>query len=326
MARARGAWAEGLVTAAARYRGFLQIECGFSVNTIASYMRDVGDLFDDLAEASVKKVGDAQPRHLVEHVQALRAKKKMASSSVVRHHAAIRSFFRWARGAGLVTEDPSDILERPTRWKNLPRVLSVAQTRALISAAGDSSRAGASVVTSEETQAGVSLVMRDRAMLELLYASGLRASELASLQLSDYLAKDRRVRVIGKGNKQRMVPVHAVAAAAIDEYLKVCRPVLVTAAKAGQDKGRVFVSKTGKPLHRVAVWQIVKRCATAAGLPKAYPHAMRHSFATHLLSGGADLRVVQDLLGHADITTTQIYTHVDKARLRSVHKQFHPRG
>lgn len=289
-------------------------------------MRDLADLLDDLADAGVEKVADIQPRHLVEHVQALRAQKKMASSSVVRHHAAIRSFFRWARGAGLLTEDPSDILERPTRWKNLPRVFSIAQTRDIIKAAGDSSRPGAAKVTSSESTTSVSLALRDRAMVELLYASGLRASELASLQLSDYLAKDRRVRVIGKGNKQRMVPVNVPAAQAIDEYLKVCRPVLVTAARAGRDKGRVFVSKTGLPLHRVAVWQIIKRCAKAAGLPTAYPHAMRHSFATHLLSGGADLRVVQDLLGHADITTTQIYTHVDKARLRSVHRKYHPRG
>jgi integrase/recombinase XerD len=163
-------------------------------------------------------------------------------------------------------------------------------------------------------------------MMELLYASGLRASELAGLMLSDYLSKERLVRVTGKGNKQRLVPVNVPAVAAIERYLQECRPVLVPASRAGQDKGRVFVSHTGKPLERVAVWQIVKRCAKAAGLPQAYPHALRHTFATHLLSGGADLRVVQDLLGHVDVTTTQIYTHVDKARLRSVHRQYHPRG
>lgn len=315
-----------LTNAAARFRGYLRIECGFSTNTILSYMRDIADLMDDLAKSRVKTLRDVQPRHLVEHVQALRATRKLASSSIVRHHAAIRAFFRWAQGSGLLVEDPTGILERPTRWKNLPKVLSISQTKQLIRGASTDERPRRKAVKSGETDESSSLALRDVAMMELLYSSGLRASELAGLQLIDYFARERRVRVIGKGNKQRMIPVNAPAASAIDRYLHECRPLLVPAKRAGQDKGRVFVSHNGKPLERVAVWQIVKRCARAAGLPHAYPHALRHSFATHLLGGGADLRVVQDLLGHADITTTQIYTHVDKARLRGVHRKYHPRG
>lgn len=317
---------EALAIAAARFKGYLRVECGFSANTILSYMRDIADLMDDLAASGIESLRDVQPRHLVEHVQALRSKRSLASSSIVRHHASIRALFRWAQGSGLLTEDPTGILERPTRWKNLPNVLSIAQTKHLIQAASKDDRSRRRKVQSKETDATSSLAQRDLAMMELLYSSGLRASELAGLQLIDYLAKERRVRVVGKGNKQRMVPVNVPAAKAIDRYLHECRPLLVPASRAGQDKGRVFVSHNGKPLERVAVWQIVKRCAKAAGLPHAYPHALRHSFATHLLGGGADLRVVQDLLGHADITTTQIYTHVDKARLRGVHRKYHPRG
>jgi integrase/recombinase XerD len=325
-AKQREKWPIALEQAAARFKGFLRVECGFSQNTILSYMRDLADLFDELAAADVTTLRDVQPRHLVEHVQRLRSKRKLSSASIVRHHASMRSLFRWARGAGLIVEDPTTILERPTRWKNLPKVFSVAQTRQLIQAAASDSKAPRRAIKSMETTAGSSLALRDVAVMELLYASGLRASELASLQLIDYLPKDRRVRVVGKGNKQRMVPVHARAVDAIDRYLHECRPLLATASRAGLDKGRVFLSQTGRPLERVAVWGIVKRCAKAAGIPAAYPHALRHSFATHLLAGGADLRVVQDLLGHVDVTTTQIYTHVDKARLRSVHRQFHPRG
>jgi len=310
-----------------RFRGFLRVECGFSPHTLAAYLRDLTDLAEDLARDGVATWNTAEPRHLVNHVRALKAKRSMAGASVIRHLASIKAFCRWALGAGVLRQNPSEILERPTRWKNLPDVLSVHQTRDLIAAAAASrARPSRAAAPGDSPGAGLDLGLRDRAMLELLYASGLRASELADLTLTDYLPTLRSVRVTGKGRKQRLVPVSRPARDAIEEYLRDCRPLLATPRRAGADHGRVFLSRTGRPLERVAIWQIVKRYARAAGMPMVHPHVLRHSFATHLLAGGADLRVVQEMLGHADIATTQIYTHVDKGRLRSVHRKFHPRG
>jgi integrase/recombinase XerD len=166
--------------------------------------------------------------------------------------------------------------------------------------------------------------LRDLALLELLYASGLRASEIAGVGLADLHQGLGVVRVTGKGSKDRLVPVGGPARRAVADYLDRCRPLL--ARPGGADRGRLFLSIRGRPLERVAVWQIVRRAARRAGLPPTHPHVLRHSFATHLLSGGADLRVVQELLGHADIATTQIYTHVDSTRLKSIHSRFHPRA
>jgi integrase/recombinase XerD len=180
--------------------------------------------------------------------------------------------------------------------------------------------------TEDEKQAkpGPPLWLRDRAMLELMYACGLRASEVGAICTTDIHARLGTVLVNGKGGKQRLVPMGKPANAAVEAYLQQCRPMVVK--PDARDKGRLLLSRTGRPLERVAVWQIVKKHAAAAGLKDAHPHTLRHSFATHLLIGGADLRVVQELLGHADIGTTQIYTHVDRSRLKSVHQKYHPRG
>jgi integrase/recombinase XerD len=229
----------------------------------------------------------------------------------------VRVFCRWLHARGLVAEDPSQILERPTRWKKLPGVLSPKQLKALI----ESPRPEAARKDGPEQPP---LWLRDRAMLELMYASGLRASEVGALGLTDLHDTLGVVRVTGKGNKQRLVPVGKPAQNAIRAYMSECRVVLVR--PDGRDKGRLLLSRSGRPLERVAVWQIVKRHAATAGLRDVHPHMLRHSFATHLLAGGADLRVVQELLGHADISTTQIYTHVDRSRLRDVHRKHHPRG
>jgi len=171
---------------------------------------------------------------------------------------------------------------------------------------------------------GGPLWRRDRAMLELMYASGLRASEVALVREVDLNERTRTILVHGKGSKQRLVPVGRPALGAIEAYRVETRPELVRRG-GGRDEGRLLLSRTGRPLERVAVWQIVRRCAAAAGLGPVHPHVLRHSFATHLLGGGADLRVVQELLGHADIATTQVYTHVDADRLRDVVRRHHPR-
>jgi integrase/recombinase XerD len=172
------------------------------------------------------------------------------------------------------------------------------------------------------------MYLRDRAMLELMYACGLRASEVANLRVRDLHEKLGVVMARGKGDKQRLVPIGKPAQGAVSEYLRECRPRLARVGDPLEDRGdgRLLLSRTGRPLERVAVWQIVRRCAAAAGLARVHPHMLRHSFATHLLMGGADLRVVQELLGHADVGTTQIYTHVDAKRLREVQRRFHPRA
>lgn len=297
-----------------KFLAFLRLECGAGANTLAAYGRDLRDLYADLIDAGVTSPDKIKPQHLVAHLTALKHKRGLQTSSVVRHLATIRVFCKFLAGEGLIQRNPADALDRPTRWKRLPKVLSPRRVTALLSASAKEAPDGPASA----------LALRDRAMLELLYASGLRASELAGLLVSELHETLGVVRVTGKGRKTRLVPVGAPARAALRAYLGSARPVLAGPGTA--HAGRVFLSRTGRPLERVAVWQIVKRRAAEAGLQGVHPHALRHSFATHLLEGGADLRVVQELLGHSDIATTQVYTHVDRSRLREVLRKHHPRA
>ncbi|MBX3375440.1 MAG: tyrosine recombinase [Phycisphaeraceae bacterium] len=298
----------------AKFLAFIRVECGLAPNTLDAYDRDLHDLLDDLSRRSVGGAEDITPRHLSEHLARLKTDRNMESSSVIRHLATIKVFGRWLTARGFVKENPAEVLDRPHRWKRLPGVMSPTQLKALL-AAPKPGRA---------EDDGPPLWLRDRAMLELMYASGLRASEVGAVGTTDLHETLGVVRVTGKGRKQRLVPVGKPAAAAIKAYLSDCRPHLAKAD--GRDRGRLLLSRSGRPLERVAVWQIVKRNAAEAGLKGVHPHMLRHSFATHLLAGGADLRVVQEFLGHADIATTQVYTHVDRSRLKDVHRKHHPRG
>jgi integrase/recombinase XerD len=291
---------------------YLRVECGLAPATRSAYRLDIRDLMGDLAAAGVDEPAQLRPVHLAEHLRKLKRDKNMESSSVVRHLATIRMLCRFLHADGRIAENPAEVIERPTRWKHLPDVLSPGQVKRLLAAPQPPADPKAAP-----------LHLRDRAILEVMYAAGLRASETAGLGLENYHETLRVVMVTGKGGKQRLVPLGKPAMGAVETYLKECRPAL--ARPDGRDAGRLFLSRTGRPLERVALWQIVKRHARAAGLT-VHPHMLRHSFATHLLSGGADLRVVQELLGHSDISTTQIYTHVDQDRLKSIHKKHHPRG
>ena len=302
-----------LLGTARAFAAFIRVECGLRPNSIEAYLRDLHELLAFATGLGIDDLSDVTPRLLSDHIRYLSADRGLAGSSVVRHLATIRVFGRWLEATGRVADNPAGILERPTRWKHLPGVLSPNQMRRLLSAPEP-----------RPTDRGAPLWVRDRAILELMYASGLRASEAADLTCNAVMLDSGVVRITGKGDKQRLVPMGAPAVGAVDLYLDECRGVLVEAGAKPTD--RLFLSRSGRPLERVAFWQIVKRWASAAGRNGVHPHVLRHSFATHLLSGGADLRVVQDLLGHADIATTQIYTHVDGIRLKSVHKQFHPRG
>jgi integrase/recombinase XerD len=295
---------------------FIRVECGLSANTLAAYSRDLTDLLRDLQDHGATSIESVTPRSLSDHLARLKTGRKLAASSIIRHLATVKVFFRWLQARGFIKDNPADILERPTRWRRLPGVLSPSQLKALLAAPVPGVHL--------KGPPPPPLYLRDRAMLELMYASGLRASEAGAVHLTDLHETLGVVRLTGKGNKQRLVPVGRPALDAIGLYLKECRPLLVR--PDGRDAGRLLLSRSGRPLERVAVWQIVKRNAAAAGLSNVHPHVLRHSFATHLLAGGADLRVVQELLGHSDIATTQIYTHVDRSHLKDVHRRHHPRA
>lgn len=298
---------------------FIRIECGLLPASIAAYTRDLEHLMLDLQRAGIDNPTGTTPEALIGHVRSMSNERGYNASTVSRHLATIKVFYRWLLATGRMNENPADHLDRPAKWKRLPGVLSPSQVRKLLSAPQPSEHA---------PKGALPLWLRDRAILELMYASGLRASEVGQIGLIDIMEKIGVVRVLGKGDKQRLVPMGRPAQRALQQYLDECRPMLITAERAAErrDKGKLFLSRTGHPIERVRVWQIVKHWAKLAGLPKAYPHMLRHSFATHLLAGGADLRIVQELLGHSDITTTQIYTHVDRTKLHHTVRKLHPRG
>lgn len=292
------------------FMAFLAVEVGAAPATIEAYARDLRDLTTDLTERGVAGPDDVTPQLLSGHLRSLHRDRGLQPSSITRHLATLRVFFRFLHANGRIPQNPARLLERPTQWKRLPGVLSPKQMRDLLEA---------------PTPETGRLWLRDKAMLELMYAAGLRATEVAELKVRDYNTTLGVLLVTGKGSKQRMVPVGKPAQQAVQQYVVDLREPMVLRYDDKRDQGRLLLSQFGKPLERVAVWQIVRRCATRAGLHKAHPHMLRHSFATHLLGGGADLRVVQDLLGHADISTTQVYTHVDRTRLREVVRKHHPR-
>jgi integrase/recombinase XerD len=234
-------------------------------------------------------------------------KRGLAPGSMKLIVVALRIFFRFLRMRSLNQRDPSELLPLPRLSRFLPETLNEAQVRHLL----------------EIKLQGRPFPMRDRAILELFYASGLRISEVAGARLENLNLQERLIRVLGKGSKTRLVPIGRIACEAITQYLAGERVRLV-GPKTGNE---VFLSRRGKKLTTQRIWQILKEIAATAGLEiNVYPHLLRHSFATHLLANGADLRIIQELLGHADIATTQIYTHVEQSRLKSIHKQFHPRG
>ncbi|MFN4839099.1 MAG: tyrosine recombinase [Phycisphaerales bacterium] len=328
----------------ASFIAFLRVECGLSANTLRAYRRDTLDLLHDLGAkpgSVLQTLRTTGPRALVEHLTTLKNSRAMASTSIIRHMATIKVLLRFLVSVGKLESSPADHLDRPTRWRKLPNVLSPRQMRDLLSApdraVSNALSAAADSPAPDTTAAAPSanaraarlamlrtLALRDKAMLELMYASGLRASEVGALHIDDYKPTLGVLIVTGKGNKQRLVPVGKPAQHALERYLADARPRL--AAKNPRHHTRLILSHTGRPLERVAVWKLVKKNAAIAGLNKVHPHVLRHSFATHLLAGGADLRVVQELLGHSDIATTEVYTHVDRSRLKEVHRKHHPRA
>ncbi len=288
------------------FRDYLALEAGHSANTVEAYLRDLRRLGEFAATKGVRAPAQITRTHLRDFVYLLKD-LGLSPATIRREVSAVRTYFGFLIGEGRVEQDPSDRLESPQRWRRLPETLSVKEVGALL--------AGPNV---DEPMA-----WRDRAFLELAYGAGLRVSELCGLGITGLLLEEGLVRVYGKGGKERLVPIGRGVIGAVSTYLHTLRPRL----DRGKSGGRVLLNVRGEPLSRVGAWGIVKRSARRAGITKRVtPHTLRHSFATHLLEGGADLRAVQEMLGHADLSTTQIYTHVDREYLRSVHKQFHPRA
>jgi integrase/recombinase XerD len=286
---------------------YLMAECGVSPNTLAAYRSDLMRFIRWRRVAAPGPLTGLDVRALTAYVESLN-ESGLAPSSVCRHLASLSTFFRFLVFEGRLTDNVAKLLVSPVVWDRLPTVLGPSAVARLLEAPNPETRLG----------------RRDRAVLETLYATGCRASEVAGLRPTDLDLVSGLARCVGKGNKERRVPLGSRAIAALVEYLRRDRPRLVARRP---ETPNLFVSKSGRPLSRVALWSIVKRYARAAALPgDVSPHTLRHSFATHLLAGGADLRVVQEMLGHASITTTQIYTRVELSRLRSVHARFHPRS
>ena len=282
----------------------LASERGLAENSIHAYRRDLEDTEDWLTTRSRNFLtADADDFRLYLQNQ---SRQEKATRTVARRLAALRVFLRFLTAEGHDRGGVLQQLERPKPESSLPKVLSRAMVNQLIASPSAKSI----------------LFWRDVAILELLYASGLRATELCELKTRDLNLQVGCVRVLGKGMKERIVPLGQAASEAISNYLTACRPRL----EKTPDE-RLFLSRTGKPMERVGLWMLVEKYGRKSGLlKKISPHTLRHCFATHLISGGADLRVVQELLGHSDIATTQIYTHVDQDRLKGIHKKFHPRG
>jgi integrase/recombinase XerD len=289
-----------------QFRDYLQLEGGHSANTVESYLRDLQRMATFAEGRGVHDPASVTAHLLREFVFALKD-LGLSPATIRRQVSAIRTYYRFLVAEGLVPADPSDRLESPRRGRRLPPTLSVAEVEAMLQAARPDDP----------------LAWRDRALLELGYGAGLRVSELCGLVLGDLRFDEGVVRVLGKGSKERLVPVGRNVIGTVSVYLHQVRPTL----DRGKGRNRVLLNRRGAPLSRVGAWGVVKRLAAAAGVTKPVtPHTLRHTFATHLLEGGADLRAVQEMLGHADLSTTQIYTHVDREYLRSVHKQYHPRG
>jgi len=297
--RDRAFWIEG-------FADHLALEVGSSTNTVEAYLRDVRRFAEYAAGAGATHPGAVTPETLRSFVYALKD-LGFATASIRRQISALRTYYRFLAGERHVEADPTEGLETPRGWRTLPDVLTLAEVDALLGAPHPDER----------------LAWRDRALLELAYGTGARVSELVGLAVHDIAFDEGLVRLFGKGSKERLVPVGRRAIGAVALYLREIR----TRLDHGFGAGKLLLNARGRPLSRVGAWRIIKAAAARAGVAKRVtPHTLRHTFATHLLEGGADLRAVQEMLGHADLATTQIYTHVDREYLRSVHHAYHPRA
>lgn len=288
-----------------QYLTYLRRECHLSDNTVAAYGRDMKRF---VAWLNGRNPAGRSVSELSDFVAELGG-QGLAPASVSRTIVAVRTFYKYLQLEGVTTENPAELLVTQKRWQRIPGVMSPSEVDAFLHAVKKSD----------------SFWQRDRALLEVLYATGCRASEVCGLRMRDLMLDENHLSCHGKGDKQRMVPLGEQAIAAIRLYVEELRGTL--AARGPESIENLFLTRGGRAIDRIQLWRLVKRYAKRAGIRSDIsPHSLRHSFATHLLAGGADLRLVQEMLGHASIQTTQIYTHVEHSRLQKVHQQFHPRA
>lgn len=289
-----------------QYLNYLLVEKGLSAKTLDSYGSDMAMYLSFLEENKINNIAGADTPVILKHLISMR-NAGLGARSRARHLVTIRGFYRFLVQEKLLKHDPTRLIDLPKSGLKLPDVLSVEEIRLLLSIPDTNTPTGS----------------RDAAMIELLYAAGLRVSELINLKLQDVNMEAGFVRVFGKGSKERVVPIGLFAKEKISDYLKTARPLILKNIASRY----LFVARAGKPMTRQGFWKLIKRYALKAGFNKKItPHSLRHSFASHLLEGGADLRAVQLMLGHVDISTTQIYTHVAREHLKKIHEKFHPRG
>ncbi|MCH7685555.1 MAG: site-specific tyrosine recombinase XerD [Planctomycetes bacterium] len=285
---------------------YLEAECGMSPNTIRAYGSDLNQFFQWQRQHGPASLKEISLEHLTNYLEHLN-RRGLAVSSVARQLVSVKMFFRYLVLEGVLLESVVELLSSPKLWQRLPKVLSPDMVDKLLTAPTADDRFG----------------LRDRALLSMLYATGCRASEITGMTLRDVHLEEAYCRCVGKGNKERIVSLNPVAIWALKAYLRKERPEMTRSA----DDGSLFVTRRGNRISRVMVWKLVKKYAARIGCSSdVSPHTLRHSFATHLLAGGADIRALQEMLGHASISTTQIYTHIEHSRLKRIHEKFHPRG
>jgi integrase/recombinase XerD len=290
-----------------KYLDFLRLEKNLSPHTLTSYKFDFGKYRSFLVKVGIQSASDVTEEHISKFLAVLH-RRTLSPRSVARILSTIRGFHRYLLGEEVVTNDPTQIIDTPKQEKILPEVLSIFEVDKILQQPDITSRLG----------------VRDRAILETLYATGVRVSELVNLKRPNLLFEDGLIIVFGKGSKERIVPIGRSARKWIDDYQKQVR---IHLTKPGKSQDYLFLNVRGTRLTRSMILKLVEKYTASAGIKKrVHPHTFRHSFATHLLEGGADLRAVQEMLGHADISTTQIYTHIDREYLKEVHRTFHPRG
>jgi len=289
-----------------KYIHYLLIEKGLSSNTLEAYSKDIIRHIDFLKQNHIKDISEADTAAILKYMIELR-KEGLIPTSRSRHLVSLRGFYKFLVQEKVIKKDPTSVVDLPKTGLILPDVLSKDELQLLLHTPDCTTHRG----------------LRDMAMIELLYAAGLRVTELVNLKLQNINTEACFIRVFGKGSKERVVPIGQFAKNRTDVYIKTARPVLLKNTMSQY----LFVARAGKPMTRQGFWKLLKRYAALAGIKKhVSPHSLRHSFASHLLEGGADLRSVQLMLGHADISTTQIYTHVAQEHLKSIHKKYHPRG
>ncbi len=291
-----------------QFQDYLMFERNLAQNTLQAYRRDIECFIRDMADRKVTRPGKVDRKIVAEYLNSL-AGLPLAPSSLARKTSALRLYFRFLASGKEIAKDPTDGIELPRQTHHLPKVLTLEEILEVLNVVDKNSKGG----------------LRDTALIEVMYGTGMRVSEVVGFRLEDLRVSEQVVLVFGKGSKERVVPLGDIALKALNEYLKKERPLL---DRRGKGAGRVFLNlRDGSPITRMGIWKVLRKYAVLAGIEhKVHPHVLRHSFATHLVENGADLRAVQEMLGHADIATTKIYSHLSGETLRQVHRDSHPRA